>query len=139
MQAPEWIDKIKREFPRDKGLYRGEASRLAAVLPLIESATSEGVSSTVIFDALKEEGLELSRNSFNNALSRLRARQRKRGIEKAPQSSPDQEQSKKEENESESNEPNQFQDIMGKLEASGFTDDHNAKFRKRREEKEGKK
>lgn len=153
LTAEERLQTIKNGLPK-KDLIPSESKRIAYVMPDIEAALEEGISQAAIFDALKKGGLVLAESSFKSTLSRVRKRQRGatdpvrstgEGEPQSAQSAPapeSQASSLGEGGESKAGNDagkNQFENIMGQLEEAGFADDHNAKFRKRREEKEGKK
>lgn len=129
LTAEERLKAIEDGLP-DKLIVKADSRRIAYVLSHIECALEEGISQQAIYQALRRGGLVLAEASFKSTLSR--ARSRARSIKRTPDSIP---QAEGQDKGSKGDDvgKNQFEDYMGELEASGYTDDHNAKFRKRRE------
>jgi hypothetical protein len=62
---------------------RTDTARLRDVIDDVEAALSAGVSRLAVYETLKENGLDMTKNSFDSALKRIRAK-RGKGTDKRP-------------------------------------------------------
>lgn len=62
--------------------YRSQAARIRAHYPAIQAALAKGISRTAVLEVLKSEGIELSLQSFEKILYRIRKAERDQAASK---------------------------------------------------------